>query len=209
MTGGTCPPGCGAREAASLTYQPSLQQHTAGRKSGRVSPGALCAQSAKSGVFHREPFFRCYPCQEGTKGHLGRGEQKEGENEGRRGRCSGARAGRGDAAKEGREKDAGGRKGRGDGGGPLEAELLLRLCPRLSPPSSKEDGSPLTSPRSATRAPCPSLRESLHKGVAKTLGSQESGATLDLGFQPPTSSHLPLPWPARLPPPPTTQGPHL
>lgn len=42
-----------------------------------------------------------------------------------------------------------GRKGRGDGGGPEEVELLLRLLPSLSPPGSKEDGSPLTSPRSA------------------------------------------------------------
>ena len=75
-------------------------------------------------------------------------------------------------------------------GRPEEAGLLPRLRPSLCPPSSQEDGSPLTSPSSAPRAPCPSLWEPLRKGVAKTLGGQESGATLDLGFQPPTSAHL-------------------
>lgn len=101
-------------------------------------------------------------------------------SERRKGRCSQGRKREGHTRKKGER-----RWGRAGGGGaPSETP------PSLSPPSSKEDGSPLTSPRSATRAPCPSLWEPLHKGVAKTLGGQESGATLDLGFQPPTSTHL-------------------
>lgn len=94
-------------------------------------------------------------CAREGQGALGvGGMQQEGENEVRREGCSGGRDGRGDGAREGKERrthEGGrmGRKGRGDGGGPEEAELLLRLLPSLFPPSSKEDGSPLTFPRNA------------------------------------------------------------
>ena len=182
MTGGTGPPGCGAREAAGLTYQPSLRQHRAGRKFGRVSQGALCAQSTRSGVFHGEPFFRCHPCQAGTKGHLGCGEMQP--------RKGGRRT---------REEERGEEVGAG---------LLLRLRPSLSPPSSQEDGSPLPSPRSAPRAPCP------HYGSHSTKECQDPGRSGERGYPAsgvpaPNLRSLRLPWPARCTPPPTTQGPHL